>query len=88
LNNVKELWIYDNKLCGLSANFLKIINKLRIDDSSYDINNINIDNEFLIFNWLKKNITNLPFNTKEIWLNKNIMDYNIKLPFGCIIKYY
>ena len=33
-------------------------------------------------------LNNLPFNTKEIWLISNVKNYDIKLPFGCEIKYY
>jgi len=38
---------------------------------------------------IKEKIYNLPFNTKEIWLNKKyIKEYDIKLPFDCVVKYF
>ena len=68
---------------------LKIKKTLNIDNTSYNINNLSINNEILIFYDLKIKISNLPFNTKEIWLNKkNIPNYDIKLPFDSKIKYY
>jgi len=66
---------------------IKYKHKLCIDDSSYDINNLNIDNKFLVFTQLNIKLNNLPFNIKEIWLKSDIKNYNIKLPFGCVIKY-
>ncbi len=44
--------------------------------------------KLLIFTELNVNITNLPINLKEIWLSKNIEEYNIKLPLNCEIKYF
>ena len=73
----------------MPAEILKIKNILKIDDTSYDINNLNIDNEILIFSKLYRKISNLPFNTKEIWLMSDIIiNHDVKLPFGCVIKYF
>jgi len=88
LTNLKVLYLYNNKLKSLPAESLKIKNIVEIDDTSYNINNLNIDNEILIFRKLKIKISNLPFNTKEIWLKSNIKNYDIKLPFDCKIIYY
>jgi len=73
----------------LPAKILIIKNRLVINDSSYNFDNLNINNEILIFRQLdKKKISNLPFNTKEIWLKSDIKNPDIKLPFNCIIKYF
>ena len=67
---------------------LKIKEILDIDETSYEINNLDMDCEILIFSCLKININNLPINLKEIWLNKEIKNIHIKLPFNCEIKYF
>ena len=73
----------------MPAEILKIKNILNISDTSYDINNLNINNdEIIIFTNINEKITNLPFNTKEIWLKSNIKNDLIKLPFDCVIKYF
>ena len=59
-----------------------------IDETSYEINNLDISCTILIFSELKINIRNLPINIKEIWLNDRIKNPNIKLPFGCELKKY
>lgn len=88
LNNLKDLYLYNNKLRSLSKGILKIKNIITIDETSYDINNLDNDNEILIFSNLNQEITNLPINTKEIWLKEGIEDVNIKVPFGCILHYF
>jgi len=88
LRNLRNLDLLNNKLQSLPFEFLNIKEKLIIDESSYDFNNFNIDNEFLVFIQLNIKLNNLPFNIKEIWLKKSIKNYDIKLPFGCMIKYY
>jgi hypothetical protein len=47
-----------------------------------------METEILIFYDLKTELTNLPVDLKEIWINKNLKAINIKLPFGCEIKHY
>ena len=62
--------------------------KITISNKKYDINNLNNDNEILIFSSLTDKLNNLPINTTEIWLKSNIENDLIKLPFGCVIKYF
>ena len=75
LINLEKLDLYFNELCGLPNTILLIKKSLLIGTSSYDFNNIFFQNEILIFTYLKKGITNLPFNTKEIWLKKDINEH-------------
>ena len=86
--NLQILDLSNNQLLSLQTKILNIKNILLIDVSSYNINNLNIDNEILIFSNLKDKINNLPFNIKEIWLKSDIKNYDIKLPINCKIKYY
>ena len=86
--NLKKLDLLSNQLQNLPAEIFKIKNILVINDTSYDINNLNIDNEIIIFDNLTDKINNLPFNIKEIWLKSKITNYNFKIPFNCAIKYY
>jgi Leucine-rich repeat (LRR) protein len=88
LNNLKDLYLYNNKLRSLSKGILKIKNIITIDETSYDINNLDNDNEILIFSNLNQEITNLPINTKEIWVNKDVINVNIKMPFGSVIIFF
>ncbi len=38
---------------------------------------------------LQIKLSNLPINTKEIWLNKKkIINYEIKTPFNCVINFF
>ena len=88
LINIHNLDLYYNQLQSLPDEILKIKNILHIDNTSYSIDNLNIDNEILIFSNLTDKLINLPINTKEIWLKSHIKNYDIKLPFDCKIKYY
>jgi Leucine-rich repeat (LRR) protein len=88
LVNLKYLSLKNNQLSSLPDEILKIKNVISIDETSYDINNINMENEILIFSDLKIKLSNLPINTKEIWLNKNIINYEIKTPFNCVINFF
>ena len=88
MHNLKNLNLTNNQLQSLPIEILKIKNTLQINDTSYDINNLNIDNEIIIFTDIHKKITNLPFYTTEIWLKSDIKNDLIKLPFGCVIKYF
>ena len=81
LCNLKKSCLYYNKLQSLPIEILKIKNTLEIDDSSYDIDNLNINNKILIFSNLKDKLNNLPINRKEIWLKSNIKNYDIKITF-------
>jgi len=90
LIKLEKLYLCGNQLQSLPTEILKFKDCLLvIDDTSYDIDNLNINNnEIIIFTYIYKKITNLPFNTTEIWLKSGIKNDLIKLPFGCIIKYY
>jgi len=72
----------------LPVEILKIINKVDINETSYDINNLNIDNEILIFNKLRITISDLPINTKEIWLKSDIKNGFLQKPFNSMIRYF
>ncbi len=56
--------------------------------SAYEINNLSLDTEFLIFLYLNEELTNLPAGLKEIWIKSEKPNLNHKLPFGCVIKYF
>ena len=86
LVNLQFICIYNNQLTSLPKSILKIKDKVCIDYSSYQLDNLDQSCEFLIFKFLGKPINNLPYNLKEIWLDKAITKYEIKLPFGCVIK--
>ena len=88
LVNLQCLYLFNNQLSSLPAEILKIKNIIEIDETSYDINNINMENEILIFSNLNIKLSNLPINTKEIWLDKNIINYEIKTPFNCVINFF
>jgi len=88
LSNMQNLCLGDNKLKSLPKEILKIKDILRIDDTSYDIDNMDLNADFLILtDKLYNKITNLPIFMKEIWIRKYIDVSLIKLPFGCEIKY-
>jgi Leucine-rich repeat (LRR) protein len=84
------------------TNFLSKIYDLKINISCYDMKNLDIECEVLIFTRIYNNLTNLPANLKAIcfsekvenhFSNKNADDikkYNIKidLPPGCEIIYF
>jgi Leucine-rich repeat (LRR) protein len=88
LINLRYLSLEYNKLTSLPAEILLIKNIININETSYEINNLDNENEILIFSKLSYEITNLPINTKEIWLSYEITNLNIKIPFGCIIKFF
>ena len=88
LVNLNELNIFNNELSSLPFEIISIKNIINIDESAYEINNLDIECTFLIFNDLNIKLNNLPTNLNKIWLTENIIDYDIKLPFGCeIIKF-
>ena len=98
LLKLKTLILYDNKLCSLPKSILKIKNisakrntlnqVLCIDESSYQLDNLDHSCDFLILNRLTKPLENLPCGLQEIWLHRSIKNPQIKLPFGCKIKPY
>jgi Leucine-rich repeat (LRR) protein len=58
LVNLQYLSLENNSLSSLPAEILKIKNILLIDETSYDINNINMENEILIFSNLNIKLSN------------------------------
>lgn len=88
LVNIEHLYLFNNKLKKLPREILNILNKLDIDETSYDIDNLDENIEFIIFNSLNKEVTNLPVTLKEIWITKNINLSLIKIPFGCELNYF
>jgi Leucine-rich repeat (LRR) protein len=88
LINLKKLDLSNNKLVSLPTSILKIKKALIIHDTSYQINNLNMEAEILIFSYLDKKLENLPTSLREIWIKKGNPDIEHKLPFNCELKYY
>jgi Leucine-rich repeat (LRR) protein len=90
LPKLHSLLLNDNKLTNISSSILTISNKIYLNESSYQINYLDSECEFLLFNSLSTSLTNLPYNLKELWLSKsiNIENLVIKLPYCCKIKYF
>ena len=87
LTNIKHLFLTNNKLKSIPREILKIKICITIDDTSYEIDNLDSDCEFIILSHNKNPITNLPIGLKELRVSK-IVDLNeIKIPFGCDIIY-
>ena len=90
LVNLQYLYLNNNKLTSLPVEILNIKMSLCLDETSYQINNIPYDVEFLIFSHLNKNLENLPLTLKTLYLYKHIdlTEHTIKLPFSCVIERY
>ena len=90
LINLQGLYLENNQLKCLPTEILKIKEKVIINSTSYDIDNLDMDCEILLFSNLDYPLLNLPTSLKELWLKKvnMIKDINIKLPFNCVIRYY
>ena len=88
LTNLQYLYLENNQLINLPADILNIKNSLMIDETSYEINNMEYETEIIVFTNLIEEINNLPMSLKEIWLKKDININLIKIPFGCEIKYF
>ena len=90
LVNLQYLELNNNQLTSLPVEILNIINALSINETSYQINNILYDTEFLIFGQLNKDLENLPLILKTLYLHKDIdlTKHTIKLPFSCVIERY
>ncbi len=87
LTNLRFLCLANNKLKSIPRELLIIKESLSMDETSYEIDNMDFDNEIIILINSKIKITNLPIGLKEIWLWYNA-DINIcKIPFGCKVKY-
>ena len=89
LMSLEILILHDNKITSLPKEILKIKEYLEIDETSYDINNLDYDCEILIFMDLRTDLINLPIGLKKIYLDEDwiygITKPNIELPFGCEI---
>jgi hypothetical protein len=62
-----------------------------IDETSYELDNMKNENSVIVFKKLSTELNNLPFFTKEIWIDKNVgldITEKIKLPFGCKICFF
>jgi Leucine-rich repeat (LRR) protein len=89
LVKLEYLSLENNRLTILPASILNIkLSSLRIYTSTYEIDNLLPNTEFLIFSYLDKELTNLPTGLKEIWIKYEKEGLNHKLPFGCVIKYF
>lgn len=84
---LQRLYLCDNKLTSLPNSIKKIKKYLVINESSYDINNLNLENEILLFFKVDIPLLILPIKTKEIWIKKETKQF-IKLLFGYTLNYY
>jgi internalin A len=87
LSNLKELYLRNNNLTSLPESIATLtkIEYLKLDDSSYEINNLSMDCHTLILTDIENNITNLPPILRTLYLKSNINVDMIKLPYGCDI---
>ena len=85
LNKLQKLKINNNKLIRSPKSIFNIIKIIYLDDSSYQIYNLDPECEYLLFNCISTSLTNLPTILKELWLSKkiDITKLVIKLPFNC-----
>ena len=60
LINLQQLYLNHNQLNSLPTEILSIKNKIYMDQTSYQINNLDMECKILIFNQLDINISNLP----------------------------
>jgi Leucine-rich repeat (LRR) protein len=88
LINLETLFLDNNQLTVLPKSITNIKKSVRVYVNSYEINNLSVDTEFLIFWQLNKELTNLPIGLKEIWIHEEEKNLNHKLPFGCVIKHF
>jgi Leucine-rich repeat (LRR) protein len=88
LINLVELHLGNNEFSSLPTSILKIKQVLEIDHTSYQINNLNMEAQILIFSKLEDKLINLPTSLREIWVKKDNLHIEHKLPFNCELKYY
>lgn len=86
LIDLSTLFLKFNKLEFMNENIkiMKHNKKFHIPVSSYNINNLSIDSEFIFITDLSKNLTNLPMNMKEIRLHRPKVK-KVKVPFDCLL---
>ena len=84
LTQLEEISIISNRLTSIPKNIST--NKLWLFVmSSYQINNLSLDCEYLTIYYLDRKLDNLPIGLKELRLYSPIYRSNIKLPFGCCL---
>ena len=90
LKKLRQLILINNNLISLPNSILKIKEHIYLNESSYQINNLDLDCEILLFTKLSSSLVNLPINLKELWLSKfiDITEIDIKLPFNTKIYQY
>jgi Leucine-rich repeat (LRR) protein len=88
LVNLKCLNLENNRLNYISRSIANIKESLVIHKSTYEIDNLSVNTEFLIFTDLTEELTNLPTGLKELWIKSGKKNLNHKLPFGCVIEYF
>jgi Leucine-rich repeat (LRR) protein len=84
LVNLQVLKLQKNNLISIPAELEKLKIVMKIDDSSYQIDNLSLDGEILIFSKLNKELTNIPSGIKKIYIREG-KEYIKKIPFGCKI---
>ena len=87
LYNLQVLNLNNNNLTSLPES-MQILTKIvyfKLDESSYDINNLNMDCHTLVLTSIDNNITNLPPILRTLYLKSYIDVDMIKLPYGCDI---
>ena len=86
LIKLRKILLRRNKIKNISYDILKIKEKVIIDETGYDIDNLDPECEILILYELGVVLTNLPINLKEIWLYNPLIDIEqLKIPFGCYV---
>ena len=88
LINLQQLDLSSNRFSSLPTSILKIKQILLIDETSYQIDNLNMETEILIFSELENKLENLPMSLTQIWIKKGNPHIEHKLPFNCELKYY
>jgi Leucine-rich repeat (LRR) protein len=82
LIKLKNISVTDNRLMNIPKNISN--NKFWCFKlSSYQINNLSVDCDFLIIDDLNEPLVNLPSGLKELRLFRPMENLNVKLPHGC-----
>ena len=83
LKNLYSIELGENKLKKIPKEILKIKCSV-LPISSYEIDNLDPECEFLIILDLRIPLLNLPITVKELYLINHIIDPDtLKIPFGC-----